>query len=156
MVAMSLHRRAARRDANEAEIIAALRAVGATVQQLSGEDVPDLLVGFRGVDHLMEIKRPLGPRGGHAEGIKHVSLTPDQAKWHAAWRGRPPVVVRTVDEALAAIGAVVTARVPPSADVEPGRCDAISDAISNRQRCELRTEHAGKHWLRHRDGVTEW
>jgi hypothetical protein len=105
---MSIHRRAARRDANEPEIVAALKAVGATVQQLSGEDVPDLLVGFRGGDYLLEVKRPLGPRGGHAEGIKHVSLTPEQATWHAAWRGRPPVVVRSVDEALRAIGAVVS------------------------------------------------
>jgi hypothetical protein len=35
-------------------------------------------------------------------------LSEGQATWHAAWRGRPPVVVRTVDEALAAIGAVVS------------------------------------------------
>jgi Holliday junction resolvase len=105
---MSLHRRAARRDANEAEIVAALRAVGATVQQLSGEDVPDLLVGFRGVDYLVEVKQ--APSKGHSAKNLHAVLSEGQATWHAQWRGRPPVVVRTVGEALAAIGAVVSDR----------------------------------------------
>lgn len=122
---MSIHRRAARRDPNEAEIVKALEAVGATVLRLSMPDAPDLLVGFRGVDTLIEVKSPEGPRGGtrHSKG-QHLS--DDQAKWHAAWRGRPPVVVRTVEEALAAIGAV-----PKACSVYLGWCSA-----HGRRNCE--------------------
>lgn len=43
-------RRAPRTDANQAEIVAALRTRGALVQSLAGvgAGVPDLLVGWRG------------------------------------------------------------------------------------------------------------
>ena len=43
-------RRAARVDRNQAEIVVALRAGGASVQPLHavGKGVPDLLVGWRG------------------------------------------------------------------------------------------------------------
>ena len=47
--AMSYGRRAARRDDNEAAIVEALRAVGASVEILgNGDGVPDLLVGYAG------------------------------------------------------------------------------------------------------------
>ena len=93
-------RRAAKRDKNEAAICLALEAVGATVERLSGADLPDLLVGFRGVNTLMEVKQPAGKKGG----TSHRDLLPGQAAWHATWRGAAPVVVRTVAEAMAAIG----------------------------------------------------
>jgi len=57
-------RRSAKRDVNEGDIVAGLRKVGATVDRISEEDLPDLLVGFRGVNYLIEIKAPPGPRGG--------------------------------------------------------------------------------------------
>lgn len=95
---MTLHRRAKRRDANEGDICDALEAVGAYVYRL---DVPlDLLVGFRGETYLIEVKLPLGPKGGSTD----RRLTDDQAEFFRDWRGRPPVIVRTVDEGLAAIG----------------------------------------------------
>lgn len=81
-----------RRDANEKAIIAALRVVGATVQQLSGIDVPDLLVGHHGVNFLLEVKMPKG------------ELSDGQFEWVKTWRGREVWVVRSPDEALAAIG----------------------------------------------------
>jgi hypothetical protein len=140
---MSIHRRAARRDANEAEIIAALRAVGATVQQLSGEDVPDLLVGFRGVDYLVEVKMPLGPKGGASDRV----LSEGQATWHAAWRGRPPVVVRAVEEALAAIGAVA----------RPAPRDALcSERHHLGHRCRELLGHDGAHTAVTAIGVMQW
>jgi hypothetical protein len=100
---MSLNRRAAQRDKNEPEIVAALRAAGATVLHLSIRDVPDLLVGYLGNNFLLEVKQE-GRRGASIKAI-HAELSEDQAKWHEAWRGRTPVVVRTIAEALAAIGA---------------------------------------------------
>ena len=51
-------RRAAKIDANQTQVVIALRAAGATVQSLAavGVGVPDLLVGFRGQTYLMEVK----------------------------------------------------------------------------------------------------
>jgi Holliday junction resolvase len=90
---MSIHRRAAKRDLNEFSIVDALRTVGADVYRLSAKGVPDLLVSFRGETFLMEIKTRTG------------KLTPAQIKWRDQWQGGPVGVVRTVDEALAFIGA---------------------------------------------------
>lgn len=87
-------RRAAKVDGNHADIVAALVAHGASVQSLaaSGEGVPDLLVGWRGFNILMEVKDgSLVP--------SHRKLTPPQKKWHAGWKGTAHVV-NSVDEAL--------------------------------------------------------
>lgn len=87
---------ATHRDINERPIIEALLKVGATVEQLHARNVPDLIVGYRGVTYLLEVKNP-ADKG---------ELTKAQADWHATWRGRPPVVVFTAVEALRAIGAL--------------------------------------------------
>jgi Holliday junction resolvase len=52
-------RRAARTDANQDGIVAALRGAGASVQSLAatGKGCPDLLVGWRGANLLMECKQ---------------------------------------------------------------------------------------------------
>lgn len=83
-----------RTDANQAEIVAALRKVGCSVLDLSAEGggCPDLLVSFGGILHLVEIK------------TKNGKLNKLQDAWHDAWRGRRPIVVRSVDEALRTIG----------------------------------------------------
>jgi hypothetical protein len=90
-------RRAAKVDANQAEIVAALRQIGASVQPLHavGQGCPDLLVGWRGMVSLLEIKDGSKPPSAR-------KLTPDQEKWHAAWRGQV-AVVETVEQAIAAI-----------------------------------------------------
>lgn len=93
-------RRAARTDANQREIVEALRAVGATVQPLHtvGGGCPDLLVGWRGTNYLLEIK----------DGRKSKSrrrLTPDEEQFFFEWRGQA-AVVKSADEALRHIGAV--------------------------------------------------
>lgn len=95
-------RRAAKVDANQAEIVGALRSVGAQVLDLSrvGQGCPDILVGFRGKNHLLEIKRP------KAKGEAAGRLTEDQLRFMAGWIGRgQAAVVRTVDDALRVIGA---------------------------------------------------
>lgn len=86
-------RRNPRRDQNEREIVQALELAGATVVRLSAGDIPDLLVGFMGVNLLMEVKSAKG------------KLRPGQEKFFEDWCGNA-CVVRTVDEALAAIHAL--------------------------------------------------
>jgi hypothetical protein len=83
--------RAARVDANQAEIVAVLRAHGATVQHLHtvGKGCPDLLVGWRGVTSLIEVKS--GPK---------AQLEPDQLTWHRSWQGGPLSVVYDVEGAM--------------------------------------------------------
>ena len=98
-----------RRDANEQGIVQALRAVGARVQRLNESGVPDLLVQFRGVLTLLEVK---DVRDGHATPTRrnqgdHASLTPAQAAWWAAWGEPAPTIVMTAEQAIEAIGARV-------------------------------------------------
>lgn len=84
-----------RRDDNEAEIVKALRQVGASVYHLRGKGIPDLLVGWCGRTHLLEVKRP-----------KVGRLTAAQKKFRAGWKGVMPALVKNCDEALVAIGAI--------------------------------------------------
>ena len=86
-------RYAAKTDANQQEIIDALRDVGCSVECLhqAGSGVPDLAVGYQGFTYFMEVKTDKG------------KLTPDQVEWHASWRGQV-AIVRSVDEALRVIG----------------------------------------------------
>lgn len=87
---MAIYRKAAKRDANEPDIITALTACGATVEQLSGKDMPDLLVGWHGLTLLAEVKVP-----------KTGKLTEGQASWHRNWAGAPVVVLTSAKEAVA-------------------------------------------------------
>jgi hypothetical protein len=82
----------AHRDAVEPAIVAELQSLGCSVQPLNGKDIPDLLVGV-----------PL-PRGGGVNVLLEAKtgsaqLKPGQAKWHAAWRGSKPHVIRTAAHA---------------------------------------------------------
>ena len=83
---------AARADANQREIIDALRTVGAKVLSLHrlGAGVPDLLVDFGGRLFLIECKAG-----------KHWKLTEAQKRFHATWRVK---IVTSVEEALEVIG----------------------------------------------------
>jgi len=91
------------RDANERDIVRALRAAGATVQQLDATGVPDLLVGWRGETLLLEVKPEHGKAERHGKRTA-TGLRGTQELWWASWRGRPPVVVTTPEEALAVLG----------------------------------------------------
>ena len=72
-------RRAAKVDDNHREIVRALRDCGATVQDLSpvGAGCPDILVGWQGRNHLIEIKD--GAKVGELTGGE-VILNPKQEK----------------------------------------------------------------------------
>ena len=96
-------RRRAKVDANQSEIVDALRKTGATVQSLAtvGSGVPDLLVGRGGQTYLLEVK----------DGRRVPSerrLTEDERGWHSTWRGFPVSVVNSTEEALKAVGVVTS------------------------------------------------
>jgi hypothetical protein len=93
-------RRAAKVDANQEEVVSALRKAGAQVQSLAaiGKGVPDLLCSFRGNLFLLEVKDGAKPPSGQ-------KLTADQVKWHQAW-GALVEVVNSPEQALRAIGAI--------------------------------------------------
>lgn len=93
-------RRAARTDANQAAIIEALRAIGASVRDTSavGKGFPDLVAGFRGRTWLLECKDGNKPPSAR-------KLTPDQIEFKATWRGHW-AVVNSPEEALAIVGRV--------------------------------------------------
>jgi hypothetical protein len=84
---------ARRTDACQADIVAALRAVGASVEDLHlvGHSAPDLLAGYQGQNYLIEVKSNIG------------HLSEGQRQWHAAWRGKV-WVVRCVADALGVLG----------------------------------------------------
>ena len=99
---------AARVDANQPEIVKALRGVGATVQHLHkvGQGCPDISVGRRGTNYFLEIKDGNKPPSAR-------ELTPAQKDWHAGWKGQVAVVCNA-DEALAASGANIVRMAPES------------------------------------------
>lgn len=84
---MGCRRFDAKRDLNEPEIVAALQKIGATVERLSGKNIPDLLIGYKKHNYLFEIKSKSG------------ILTPGQIDFHKNWKGHINVI-RNIDEAL--------------------------------------------------------
>jgi hypothetical protein len=87
-------------DDNQQLIVQALRQAGASVLHLHtiGRGCPDILVGWRGNNVLIEIKNGMQPPS-------HRKLTTQEAAWHQMWRGKVATVA-TIHEALVAIGAI--------------------------------------------------
>ncbi len=83
---------AKRVDANQAAIVAALRECGAVVHDTHelGKGFPDILVGWRGAWHPMEVKMPDG------------RITKDEIAWgqEAVNAGLPYHVVHSPEEAI--------------------------------------------------------
>ncbi len=79
----------AKRDANEAEIVRALESAYCSVMKI---DDLDLLVGFNGINFILEVKTHDG------------RVSKGQAELIRSWRGRKPTVVRSVQEAFQAVG----------------------------------------------------
>ena len=82
-------------DPNQAGIIKALEArwPGLVVCKLDGMGggVPDLLVGFCGINILMEVKcKELGK--GKSHNLPRGGLNERQEKWHTAWAGQCAIV----------------------------------------------------------------
>lgn len=90
--------RTTRRDANHKAIVDALIGAGCSVLDLAavGGGAPDLLVGFRGRNKLVEVKNPANKR---RSGSTNPTTGLKQAKFRAAWKGE----TATVDSVEAAV-----------------------------------------------------
>jgi hypothetical protein len=86
-------RRAARVDANQADIVAALRAIGCSVWVIG---LPlDLLIGYRGKTALVEVKTMTGKRSP-----KPSRLTQLQKDFMLDWKGGTVATVTDIEGAL--------------------------------------------------------
>jgi Holliday junction resolvase len=87
-------RRASKIDANQPDIVAALRAAGADVMSIAqiGGGYPDIIVGYRGANYMMEIKPSASAK-----------LRKGQDYFRLWWRGQV-CRVNSPEEALKAIG----------------------------------------------------
>jgi hypothetical protein len=76
-------------DSNQASVVQALRDSGCTVQCLHmvGRGCPDLLVGYKGMNLLLEVK------------VGDAKLTDDEKKWHESWAGEV-IITRTPGHAV--------------------------------------------------------
>jgi hypothetical protein len=93
-------RRAAKKDATHDPIVSGLRAHGYSVAEHHDAPKaghPDITVGGHGFDQMMELKTP-GWEGHIKPGTREA-----QQRFRDTWRGRPVVVVESLDEALAAM-----------------------------------------------------
>ncbi len=130
-----------KRDSNEKTIVAALVAIGAVVTRIMGcvggdYGCPDLLVGFRGITLLLEVK---DPSAGHAKSARSAKtkrakgndgppenakgqLTPTQVEWWKTWTGGEAYVVETPEEAVRFVrGDELPSSVAVTAGPPPGR-----------------------------------
>lgn len=87
-------------DANQNDIVRQLRQIGASVAVTSmlGHGFPDIVVGYRGLNFLIELK----------DGNKVPSaqkLTPDENTFHYGWRGQI-AVCNSFDQVLNLITSV--------------------------------------------------
>ena len=89
--------RAAKIDANQNEIVSALRKAGCSVQILSnvGKGCTDLMVGFNDLTLPMEVKDGNKPPSAQ-------KLTSDQVAWHSEWKGSK-VVINSAENAINAV-----------------------------------------------------
>lgn len=80
-------RRAAKVDSNQGAIVDALRAVGISVAPTHtvGDGFPDLVCGYRGATHLLEVKMP------------GKGLTDDQEQFVRGWRGNYHIVTDVIE-----------------------------------------------------------
>ncbi len=85
-------RRAARVDGNHSAIVKALRDIGASVADTSavGDGFPDLVVGFRGRNFVVEVKDGKKPPSAR-------KLTEAQEAFLMGWRGHWACVMSEAD-----------------------------------------------------------
>lgn len=93
-----MRRFASHKDTLHRPIVNVLRMSGASVEVIEGRaGTPDLIVGMFGQTELIEVKS--GERAA-----RRKSATADaQRDWMRTWRGRPVLVVTSIDEALALV-----------------------------------------------------
>ena len=93
-----LMKRGSKPDLNHAEVRDGLRSIigNQCVVDIKdfGGGIGDLLVGFRGVNYLLETKRN-----------KKATLTPAEKKFHETWEGQIDIVY-SLDDAMKVIGLI--------------------------------------------------
>ena len=84
-----------RTDNNQKDVVKALRKIGCSVfpAHMVGHGFPDIVVGYRGRNYLLEIKDGTKPPS-------RKKLTTDEKLFHFGWRGEVAIVY-SVDEAIA-------------------------------------------------------
>jgi hypothetical protein len=92
------------RDHNHSEVTGVLDQLFVPYIDLSplGDGIPDLVVDNHGQLELWEVKNPANWYG-------KKGLNANQSKWAKTWRGKPVRVIRTVDDALIALGVKIGA-----------------------------------------------
>lgn len=92
-------RRRVHKDSNHDAVVAELRAHGATVLETHalGNGLPDLIVGYRGVTALVELKN--GSRDHQTIREKRERLA-RQAAYLARWAGGPAFVATSTEDVL--------------------------------------------------------
>ncbi len=88
---MSINRHNPQRDANEKEIVDALKKVGCSVVRINWLD---LIVGYKGENYIIEVKMPKG------------KVSAGQQLIIDSWQGRKPEIARGIDDALKIIGVI--------------------------------------------------
>lgn len=84
---MGLPKYAAKRDSNERDIINVYRTLHCSVNEISQEGIPDLLVGRHGITCVVEVK------------AKDGKYTPAQHEFNTSFKGYRRTV-RTVQDAI--------------------------------------------------------
>lgn len=89
--------RIARVDSNQKEIVAAARKMGCSVAITSmlGNGFPDIVVGYKGFNYLIEIKDGSKP-------LSSQKLTKDEQKFHSNWGGKIDII-KDIDELVSLV-----------------------------------------------------
>lgn len=86
-------------DGNQTALTAELRqlpGISVLIMSQLGHGAPDLCVGYKARNYMLEVKDPDKPKSKRA-------LTPDEEKWHLDWNGQINVV-ETLEDVLRVIG----------------------------------------------------
>lgn len=81
-------------DKNQPDLVKQIRKLGISVAHTHtvGDGFVDAVLGYKGVNYLVEIKDPSQPPSKR-------KLTPDEIKFHESWRGQV-AIIETIDDVL--------------------------------------------------------
>lgn len=82
-------------DANQADIVKALRKLpklSVFSTHIVGKGFPDIVVGYKGINYLFEIKDGAKPKSSQ-------KLTTGEVKFHSEWNGQIDIITN-IDDAL--------------------------------------------------------
>jgi len=98
---MSKHRRAAKIDINQPQIVKGLRSIPGVTVELNHDD---LLVGYQGVTRWYEIKSELAVSRKTGK-VLESGIKPSQKKLRAEWKGHYKIVA-SINEILKDMGII--------------------------------------------------